>query len=234
MPRDRPTFLTLPLELRLEIYTHLLVLPPPPPPEKQQPIYRCSHACSPTSEEKATIHTQILLVNHQTNREATPLLYTLNTFTAHPTLLTAAPTLRHHAVYRWPSTKPIRNSKWTKLIRKWHLRVRVDSAAPPPWDRGQVAAAFSHAEELTLDLWSGTLSVGMESVGAGGGADVLRLFEGVRGVRRVRIAGMVAGLEGHAKCLTGKMMSMEQEEGQQGEREREGGEMEGGRLAALA
>ncbi|KAK3308955.1 uncharacterized protein B0T15DRAFT_491500 [Chaetomium strumarium] len=243
MPRDRPTFLTLPLELRLDIYTHLLVLPPPPPPERQQPIYRCAHPYSPSPEEKPTIHTQILLVNRQTNREATPLLYTLNTFTAHPALLTvaAAPTLlhfHHHAVYRSSKTLGIpssSSSKWTKLIRKWNLRVRIDAAAPPPpWNRSQVSAAFSHAQELTLDLWSGAFSssssfsssMGMDGHSGvvegegeregGRGADVLRLFEGVRGVRRVRVVGMVVvggGLEGYVKWLTKRMTSMDQEEG---------------------
>ncbi|KAL1840214.1 hypothetical protein VTJ49DRAFT_697 [Mycothermus thermophilus] len=88
MARDPPTFLTLPLELRLEIYSYLLVLPPPPPPETQQPIYRCSrvftsstsHQCNRRILDDAKLHPQILAVNSQTYREAAPLLYTRNTF----------------------------------------------------------------------------------------------------------------------------------------------------------
>ncbi|KAL2266267.1 hypothetical protein VTJ83DRAFT_5619 [Remersonia thermophila] len=88
MPRDPPTFLTLPLELRLEIYSYLLVLPPPPPPETQQPIYRSPRFYTPSSTGQlsckvysdAKLHPQILTVNSQIYHEAAPILYTRNTF----------------------------------------------------------------------------------------------------------------------------------------------------------
>ncbi|KAH6630870.1 hypothetical protein B0J18DRAFT_114584 [Chaetomium sp. MPI-SDFR-AT-0129] len=101
MRHEPPTFLSLPVELRLEIYTHLLVLPPPPPPETLRVTYRCSYATSPSSTSptgtntKPTLHPQILRVNSQTYYEALPILYGHNTFSAHPVHLTAQPTLYH-------------------------------------------------------------------------------------------------------------------------------------------
>ncbi|KAK4154610.1 hypothetical protein C8A00DRAFT_32647, partial [Chaetomidium leptoderma] len=207
MPRERPTLLNLPLELRLEIYTHLLVLPPPPPRETQQTIYRCSYAHSPTqnntttkrSQNKPTLHPQILAVNTQTHQEATPILYSHNTFAAHPIHLTTRPTLYHP--YCSPC-KPVTTPNLRKnpnQIKKWHLRLRLDvppptptttpssssssNPPPPPWNKTTITTAFSNADSLTLDLWSGTFTGGV-------GVDVLRQFEGVRGVRRVRVVGM--------------------------------------------
>jgi hypothetical protein len=40
----------------------------------------------------------------------------------------------------------------------------------------------------------------------GAGADVLRQFEGVRGVRRVRVKGSVPGFEGYVGWLRRRMM----------------------------
>jgi hypothetical protein len=40
------------------------------------------------------------------------------------------------------------------------------------------------------------------------GADVLRQFEGVRGVRRVRVKGSVPGFEGYVGWLRRRMMMM--------------------------
>ncbi|EAQ90738.1 predicted protein [Chaetomium globosum CBS 148.51] len=154
MPRDRPTFLTLPVELRLEIYTYLLVLPPPPPRETLQATYRCSYAASPsgssltTTNSKPTLYPQILRVNTQTYYEALPVLYGQNTFSAHPVRLTAQPTLYHPYCTPCRPVATILGTNFaptaisgerkpalsttnpnTHLIKKWHLRLRLD---PPP------------------------------------------------------------------------------------------------------
>ncbi|KAL2260627.1 hypothetical protein VTK26DRAFT_5304 [Humicola hyalothermophila] len=190
-----PTFLTLPPELRLEIYRPLLVLPPPPPPTSHQTYYRCpSPPVSPNSTSSnghpPRIHTAILLVNRQTHREATPLLYTHNLFTPHPTELTAPP-----SPYTPPSSahRPRRTPicpAYARLVRRWYIRLRLD--APPQWGRGgsgdrgegrgrskRAAAdavreaareAFSFAEEVTLELWRGSFYV----PGAGAGSQHLQ------------------------------------------------------------
>lgn len=158
MPRSPPTLLTLPVELRLEIYTHLLVLPPPPPLETQQTICRCSYSSSPPQtpsqpDNKPRLYPQILAANTQTNHEATPILYTHNTFAAHPVHLTASPTL-YHPYYSHnkpvPTTNPPNQITPKNEIKKWRLRLRLDSI--PQWDKPTIAAAFSHAHELTLDV----------------------------------------------------------------------------------
>ncbi|KAK4122436.1 hypothetical protein N657DRAFT_657255 [Parathielavia appendiculata] len=252
MPRNPLTFLTLPLELRLEIYTHLLVIPPPPPPEEQQPIYRCSYPYSPPSSpedhsqpDKPLLHPEILAVNGQINVEATPLLYSRNTFSANPTDPSLPPSL-YRPSYLSPPSRPItttlnpdqqqqqhRHPK-QHLIKRWHLRLRLDTTPrptpiflPPPlnnpstisdststifntsssstagynnnsWTKAAITSYFSHAEDLTLCLWTGTFMGGV-------GADALRQFEGVRGVRRVRVTGVLPGFEGYVSWLTRRM-----------------------------
>ncbi|KAL2160621.1 hypothetical protein VTH06DRAFT_1309 [Thermothelomyces fergusii] len=254
MARDLPTFLTIPLELRLEIYSHLLVLPPPPPRESLGAVPRCSFAASrglgsTETQSKPTLHPQILRVNRQIYEEALPILYGQNTFSAHPVYLTARPSLYYpycspcrplttmtpaRAEYdpksplstRAPGAEGRKSRREEvavtnpniRLIRKWHIRVRLDTprnpalgaspsapSAPSPGDRGgdndaspsspsstsptaaaaatnnnnnnnnnnkpatpsdgetstadanPIAAAFSNAESLTLDLWRGVV-----------------------------------------------------------------------------
>ncbi|KAH6636787.1 hypothetical protein F5144DRAFT_619957 [Chaetomium tenue] len=202
MPRNPPTFLTLPVELRLEIYTYLLVLPPPPPRETLQATYRCSYAASRSgssltaTNSKPTLYPQILRVNTQTHYEALPVLYGQNTFSAHPVRLTAQPTLYHPyctpcrpvatilgtnfaptAISEKRKTALSTTNPNTHLIKKWHLRLRLD---PPPATNqpsqshnnttttttnnendttrtvpAGLGASFSHADVLTLDLWRG-------------------------------------------------------------------------------
>ncbi|KAL2119523.1 hypothetical protein VTJ04DRAFT_6484 [Mycothermus thermophilus] len=262
MPRNPPTFLNLPLELRLDIYSYLLILPPPPPPETQQPIYRCSRvftssstgSTTTTKPDEAKLHPQILRVCSQTYREAAPVLYTRNTFSAHPTLLTSHATLlrcyNNNNNNRWrrpnqhhhdqqtqlhqpiPSTTTRRRSEKERggssyhylptpyrlrlpaghaaqlaSIRRWHIRVRLDAA--PSWTPEAVAAAFSGADELTIEVWragsfvpsSATTTTTTTNSDTNSGetpaaADevtivpsALRAFEGVRGVRRARVVG---------------------------------------------
>ncbi|KAL2131678.1 hypothetical protein VTI74DRAFT_4745 [Chaetomium olivicolor] len=209
MPREPPTFLTLPLELRLEIYTHLLVLPPPPPPAKLSPTYRCSYATShsphspsssTTANAKPRLYPQILQANTQTHAEATPLIYTRNIFTPRPALLTVLPTLYDPTTHKTCSRRPVTAPHLASLIRRWHVRVRLDAPPPASWTRGAVANAFSHAEELTLEVWQATFMGGV-------GVETLRVFEGVRGVRKVRVIGLGNGMGfgGYARWLEGRM-----------------------------
>ncbi|KXX76525.1 hypothetical protein MMYC01_206876 [Madurella mycetomatis] len=225
MPREHPpTFLTLPLELRLEIYKHLLTIPPPPSIRDQKTIYRCSWAASnPPANPAPKLYPQILRVNSQVNAEATPLLYSHNTFILNKSNL---PSLFASCDDYSPVTTP----RLAALIRRWHLRLRMDPPAPPrrqPQSQSQpqpgsespspaepepaappldIPATFSNAEDLTLDLWRGTSGFLF-----GVGADVLRPFEQVRGVRRVHVESMVYGFEGYVSWLAGVMKSREGE-----------------------
>lgn len=229
MPREHPpTFLTLPLELRLEVYKHLLTVPPPPSIRDQPTIYRCSWAASSLAVHPAPkLYPQILRVNSQVNAEATPLLYGHNTFVLSKSNL---PSLFVPCGDYPPVTTP----RLAALIRRWHLRLRMDPPAalrqpsrPRPQSQSQpqpgpespppaepepetspldIPATFSHAEDLTLDLWRGTSGFLF-----GVGADVLRPFEQVRGVRRVHVESMVYGFEGYVSWLAGVMKSREGE-----------------------
>lgn len=67
-------FLSLPLEIRRQIYSHLLLAPP------THPILWPS---APSTKPQRTIHPSILLANRQINHEATSLLYTHNRFSFH-------------------------------------------------------------------------------------------------------------------------------------------------------
>ncbi|KAL2140919.1 hypothetical protein VTI28DRAFT_3068 [Corynascus sepedonium] len=334
MPREAPTFLTIPLEIRLEIYSHFLVLPEPPPPEILQTTHRCSFAASTSpgslttkTNNRPTLYPQILRVNTQTYHEALPILYSQNIFSAHPVLLTAQPALYYpycspcrpvitplgvsyicsqstHTFFGRGRTALATTNPNIKLIRKWHLRVRLDTAAAAtgsfkktaPARAGSlgqggnqaalsptsptaitsnsssssdslaahrqyqhrdvleleeeeeeeenddddeehekeeekdqsagpnpIAAAFSNADSLTLDLWqAGVHTVvaglsGESGSGKGGGGRggeesapsppaALRPFEDVRGVRHVHIVGATAGIEAYVTWLRGRMM----------------------------
>ncbi|KAK4142167.1 uncharacterized protein C8A04DRAFT_38550 [Dichotomopilus funicola] len=235
MRHEPPTFLSLPVELRLEIYTHLLVLPPPPPPETLRVTYRCSYATSPSgtsptgTNTKPTLHPQILRVNSQTYYEALPILYGHNTFSAHPVHLTAQPTLYHPG--NTGILTPAPTNPNIKRIRRWHLRLRVDtpsSPSPPnpnpnPNSSDPTTAkappnladhphphpftALNNTESLHIHLYR---SSPLRSGGIDVGTEALQQLEHIRGIRRVRITGVVGaglgGMEGDIEALRGRMM----------------------------
>lgn len=61
------------------------------------------------------------------------------------------------------------------------MQVRLDADAPFTYE--DVKAAFSGADELEVEVW--------QAMFASADLKVLRLFEGVRGVKRVRVIGSV-------------------------------------------
>jgi len=125
-----PTFLTLPLEIRLQIYENLLLIPAY---NTLLPV-RAGDGVSPA----------ILQACRQTHAEAQPTLYGRNQFQAHYSLLSGFPRLR-----AWYG--PVREASVLCLVTRWHLRVRLD--ADPPWDAAKVEAAFQGCDELVLDVW---------------------------------------------------------------------------------
>lgn len=183
-------FLDLPLEIREQIYTYLLAnrLPDSRTPSWPDVDY-----------PPMTLHPAILAVSHQTHQEALPILYSQNTFRAHPTLLASFPSLYHPSPTTSSQLPQLSESTCpgVRLIRRWYLRVRLDCG--PFWDAEAVERSFTGAEEVTLQLWQ---SMFLEC-----GNEVLRGFEGVRGVRRVRIWGSTSGMEGYLRWLEGAMRS---------------------------
>lgn len=225
-PRPRLGFLSLPPEIRLEIYALLLVLPPyskydlPPCYHHHHHHHSSSHTSSPpststsistsTSQQQQqqhdhrhyaetdrqrlhlTVHASLLLTCRLIHAEATPILYSLNTFVAHPSLLASFPRLR-------PWCSPVREAPALALVRRFHLTLRLDCDLP--FTRERAARAFSGADELTVEA--------VQSMFLGVGCANLRVLEGVRGVRRVRIMGSTTGFEEYVRWLEGCMMTPE-------------------------
>ncbi|KAL6700105.1 hypothetical protein J3F84DRAFT_362709 [Trichoderma pleuroticola] len=175
-------FMSLPLELRFQIYNHLLSIPPRPKSS--------SHHLS-SSVPSDHVHPAILLANRQINWEATPFLYSSNMFVAHPTLLATFPRLRN-----W--YPPMREAKTlVPLIHRFHVQVRLD--LPLPYDRKAAAESFSGLDELSIDL--------VQSMFLGVDSNNLAVFDAVRGVKNVRISGSTTGFEHYIAWLVNAMTS---------------------------
>ncbi|KAF4465212.1 hypothetical protein FALBO_7940 [Fusarium albosuccineum] len=136
------------------------------------------------------VHASLLRANRQIHDEATDLLYGCNTFIAHPTLLTSFPRLRS-----WYG--PIKESSVIPRIRRFHTQVRLD--VDLPYEAAAVTEAFSGLDELSIDV--------VQAMFLGVGYRNLRKFEGVRGVKKVRIFGSTTGFEDYVEWLKNAMMS---------------------------
>lgn len=194
------TFLDLPFEIREQIYTDLLTLPSscdPTNPATAKTATTTTVISSPTTNGRL-LHPAILSTCHQIHSEALPILYTKNTFQCHPKLLTSFPRLHHPS----PAHKQLTETSCpgVKLIRRWYLHARLDCG--PFWDADTVAKALTGAEELELEVWQSMFRADGTELSA-----VLRMFEGVRGVRRVRVWGSTTGVEGYVAWLEGAMRS---------------------------
>lgn len=128
--REPATFMTLPVELRLEIYSYLLVLPEEWNPAKQ--------AAPPA------LYPEILSACQQTYEEALPMLYKPNKFTAHPNFLTTIPRLHK-------TRSPVYASHLGGLIRRFYLPVRLD--ADPAFDEEKATAMLNGLDELDVEAW---------------------------------------------------------------------------------
>ncbi|KAK8209730.1 hypothetical protein IWZ01DRAFT_506543 [Phyllosticta capitalensis] len=166
-------FLRLPGELRNQIYE--LLLTSDSLPSLQAKARHCHTVTASSKLPRADIHPAILSTCRAIHEEATPILYARNTFAAHPSLLTKMP----HLVR--PSRPVLANSVISQ-IQHWRVAVRLDT--DPSYTAADVAAAFSGAESLELDVWQAAFGDAVDYA-------ALRLFEDVRGVGRVKINGAV-------------------------------------------
>lgn len=136
------------------------------------------------------IYPQILSVCRRVHDEAEQILYGSNVFIAHPNLLTGLPRLR------WKHDT-ISSSKLISIIKKYYIIVRLD--CDPNFSAKKAEEAFSEVDELTIRV--------EQSAFRGSDYKVLRLFEGVRGVKKVRIYGSVTGFPAYVEWLQGVMMT---------------------------
>lgn len=199
---DTPTdqtqclLLSLPPELRNQIWQNLLV--------QRYDKKKLQNLLSPPSptEDKACIHRRnsrfcanILRTCKQINAEGTPILYGENIFSAHRNLLASLPSFVLHLQQQPICLPPVTNNGVTHLIKRFHIFVRLDT--DPRFSRSQVEDSFNDAEELRIDVFQamyGSCDFG-----------VLNLFEGVRGVKNVRIDGSL-GDGRYADWLASAMM----------------------------
>jgi hypothetical protein len=123
------SFLSLPGEIRNQIYAHLLVIP---------------SLSTPRLLGDPPLYPQILTTCHKIHSEARQILYGANTFLAHPNLLTGLPRLRLYY-------STISSPHLISLIRCYHIRIRLD--CDPNFSAAKAAEAFTCGEELTLEVF---------------------------------------------------------------------------------
>lgn len=183
-------FLALPAELRNEIYTLLLTNPHISALRQIRTRGHVSDYILPFLH----LTPSLLRTCRQIYTETHTMLYAANTFAAHPSLLSSMPYLIH------PS-RPVITGPGLQKIRKWYISVRLD--VDPKFDTQKAKDAFSGAEELEIDVYQASY----------GSCDfsVLRLFEGIRGVKTARI-DCSTGCESYARWLEGVMMKDEGKE----------------------
>jgi hypothetical protein len=170
--------LRLPGEIRNQIYGLLLIAPPPGTPRPLGSNHQ--------------IYPQILSACRQIHREATAVLYGMNTFIAHCSLLSSLPQL-----CRWQH--PITSYDMINMIKRYHIYVRLD--CDPRFTAKMARDSFTGMEELTVEVFQSQF----------GSSDymVLRLFEEIRGVKRARVFGSTSAFPEYISWLEKAMMSPE-------------------------
>jgi hypothetical protein len=116
----------------------------------------------------------ILRTCHQIHDEAAVILYKSNMFCAHPTQLISCPFLV-------ASDRVIHYSRYKDNIRKWYISLRMD--IDPRLRAKDVETAFTGVDTLEIEAW--------QAMFGSGDPRVLKLFEGVRGVGKVKVYGSV-------------------------------------------
>lgn len=138
------------------------------------------------------LYPQILSTCRQVHVEARQILYGCNTFLAHPNLLGGMPRLRLYY-------NTIHCRSLISLIQRFHIRVRLD--CDPNFSAEQAAKSFAGVEELSIEVFQAQF----------GSSDynVLKLFEGIRGVRRARVYGSVTAFPEYVEWLQDTMKTPE-------------------------
>lgn len=154
-------FLSLPGEIRNQIYSLLLIATPP--------------LGSPRGlGQMLKLHPSILSVCRQTYSEATRILYTKNTFIAHYSLLSTLPQLR-----QWHT--PVKAAHLAALIKRYRIYVRLDCDIH--FTSEAAKQAFSGIDELTVEV--------SQTQFGSSNCDNLRVFETIRGVKQAKVFGSV-------------------------------------------
>ena len=172
------SFLDLPGEIRNQIYLQLLVLRLLPAISRRRRL------------GDGPIYPQILMTCHKVYEEAKQILYGCNTFLAHHNLLIDLPRLR---LYYDAITSPT----LITLIKRYHIRIRLDN--DPNFISAKATEAFTSVEEFTIEVFQAQY----------GGSDyrTLKLFEGIRGVKKARVYGSTTAFPEYVEWLQNSMMA---------------------------
>lgn len=130
------------------------------------------------------VYPQILSVCRKVHDEAEQILYGRNVFIAHSNLLTGLPRLR----WKYDS---ISSARLISIIRKYYIIVRLD--CDPNFSDVKAEDAFNGMEELTIRVEQSTFR--------DSDYQVLKLFEGVRGVKKTKVYGSVTGFPAYVEWL---------------------------------
>ncbi|KAI7502073.1 hypothetical protein KC347_g9067 [Hortaea werneckii] len=183
LDQSASALLSLPPELRNEIWRCLLVRISSPSPDPKAIDRKKQRHRSPAGREPREPHicTDLLRTCRQANTEATPILYGENTFNAHPSLLATLPSFLLSTLPIRVTLPPVTHARVVRLIRKFSLHVRLDT--DPRFTSFQAEESFNGVEELEIEVFQAMY----------GSCDfsVLGLFEGVRGVGRAVVKGSV-------------------------------------------
>lgn len=171
------TFLDLPGEIRNEIYCLLLLLPDT---TNKDVLFSNS----------LFVYPRILSVCKLIHEESKQILYGQNLFHAHAEYLTGLPRLRINY-------DTVKSTSMISLIRRYRIRVRLD--CDPNFSAEQAEKSFTGIDELIL--------VAFQAQFGGSDFSVLRLFEGVRGVKRATVSGSVNAFPEYAKWLQARTMA---------------------------
>ena len=183
--KQSPSLLTLPYELRLEIYSYLLEAPSRPGSNKK--------AAAAAGTPWPRLHAYALLRTcGQLYAECTAYLLTRNEFTAHRSLLAGFPRLLG------ADAAPVTSAAQTRAVRRLRVPVRLD-AGVSGYDAAEAARQLSGRAEVVL--------VAERASWRAAGPDNLALFEKVRGVRTARVVGSIGGFEDYARWLEKAMMA---------------------------
>ncbi|OTA22233.1 hypothetical protein BTJ68_15224 [Hortaea werneckii EXF-2000] len=184
LDQSASALLSLPPELRNEIWRYLLVPATSPASSLHAVDRKAQHHCSSLgrgSSERPRICANVLRICKQANTEATPILYGENIFNAHPSLLATLPSFLLSTLPVRVTLPPVTHPRVVRLIRKFSLHVRLDT--DPRFTSSQAEESFNGVEELEIEVFQAMY----------GSCDfsVLALFEGVRGVGRAIVRGSV-------------------------------------------
>lgn len=146
-------------------------------------------------DPKTRFCANVLRTCKQINAEGTPILYGKNIFVAHSSLLADLPKflLRQQPSRHLIHTQ-IKAQRVRSLIKRYFIHVRLD--IDPRFSSRQLEESFNDIDELHIEVFQAMY----------GSCDfsVLKLFEGVRGIGKVKIEGSL-GDRKYASWLTETM-----------------------------